>query len=329
MFQHEFVPEDIKHRSAEVSYLADTLRPVITGEGFPEQSLLCGPSGAGKTCIARHVLTQLEKETSDVATQYVNCWEDHTAFRTLYRLVEGIGSTVNIHRRSTPQDELVERLRSYDDGDYVVILDEVDQLGEKSLLYEFNSIRNLTMVLIANREEDVFRSLDPRLRSRLQNCARISFGSYSIGELVAILEDRVQWGLKPDAVTQEHLELIADYAAGDARQAINILHKAARNAERHECDQLTETIIEDAVPEARAQIQQKTTEKLTQHQQVVYEIIEAAGEISPSELYKEYRNRVQQPKTRRTVRNYLAKLEQYKLIQAHGNTKARRYELYS
>ncbi len=51
VLQPEFVPSDVKHRSAEVSHLSDTLRPIVDGERATN-SLLYGPSGAGKTCIA-------------------------------------------------------------------------------------------------------------------------------------------------------------------------------------------------------------------------------------------------------------------------------------
>lgn len=124
----------------------------------------------------------------------MNCWEDYNRFRALYRILEGIGKTLDIHKQSTPRDVLLERIRNYDGRHYVVILDEVDQLQDKKLLYDLYRIPNLTMVLIANREEDVFSTLDERLNSRLQTCARIRFNYYNLEELVTILKDRTNWG---------------------------------------------------------------------------------------------------------------------------------------
>jgi Cdc6-like AAA superfamily ATPase len=68
-------------------------------------------------------------------------------------------------------------------------------------------------------------------------------------------------------------------------------------------------------------------EKLTPHQHVVYEIIAEADTVSPGELYDSYRDRVDDPKTKRTVRNYCSKLEQYNLIRAEGQKRGRRYRL--
>lgn len=324
VLQPEFVPNDVRHRPAEMSHLSDTLRPIIEGEQATN-SLLYGPSGAGKTCIARYTIQQLRENVIDLNFQYVNCWEDHTRFKTLLRVLDGVKNTSTIHRQSTPKDELLEQLREYDGPPYVVILDEADQLDDKSLLYDLYTIPGLTMVLIANREEDVFNTLDPRLSSRLKPCARIRFRRYDIDELVAILEDRVRWGLESHVIGERQLEAIANNAAGDARVAIGILRNAARATRQNNDDRITLDIIDDVVPEAKSEIRQKTTDKLTDHQQVLYELITNSGEIDAGDLYDAYRNVVTNPKTKRTMRNYLAKLEQYNLIVSTGKTKGRSY----
>ncbi len=50
------------------------------------------------------------------------------------------------------------------------------------------------MVLIANREEELFSQLEDPLMSRLHSCVRIQFDKYHLKELVAILEARARWG---------------------------------------------------------------------------------------------------------------------------------------
>jgi len=51
-----------------------------------------------------------------------------TRFRTLYQILDDIGRTIDIHRQSTPHDELIDRLQQYNESRTVVILDEADQL---------------------------------------------------------------------------------------------------------------------------------------------------------------------------------------------------------
>jgi orc1/cdc6 family replication initiation protein len=320
----EFVPGDIVHRTTEVNCLSAALDPVTRGERG-ETTLLHGPSGVGKTCIARYMADKLHENVLDLNTQYVNCWEDYSRFKALYRILEGIGQTYDIHRQSTPRDELLERLRDHEGSPYVVILDEVDQLEDKRVLYELYRTQSLTMILIANREKDLFEPLNARLTSRLQTAARIAFNRYSVDELVAILRPRVRLGLHVDAVTSEQLELIANAAAGDARVGIEILRVAARRATHEGLDAVSDDIIRDAVSEAKSEIRQRNVERLTRHQQIVYEIISEHGEIVPSDLYAEYRDRADNPKSDRMVRNYLKKMERYNLVRAEGHNRGRTY----
>jgi len=179
VLQPEFVPSDVVHRDAEINYLSSTLDPLIDGNPA-EPSFLYGPPGTGKTCIAQYTLEKLCENLININTQYVNCWEDYSRFKTLYRLLEGIDKTLDIHRQSTPTDELLERLQNYDGAPYVVILDEVDQLEDKNLLYDLYRTKSLTMILVANHEEEFFSQLNSRLVSRLQTSARIHWSRLKV-----------------------------------------------------------------------------------------------------------------------------------------------------
>lgn len=319
-----FVPQEVVHRDAEVDGLVAALQPLVDDED-PENTLLHGPSGAGKTCIARHTLEQLEQELLDVRHTYVNCWEQYTRFRVLYRILEGIGKTLDIHRQSTPKDELLHRVRQADSQPYVLILDEVDQLEDQKVLYDLYQMPHITLIMIANREEDVFARMDDRVRSRLMTSRRIGFSPYSLDALTGILQDRAEWGLHPDAVNTAALERIADHAAGDARVAIGILRSAARAAEEQGAEELTADIIDGAVPDAKNAIKDTNLDRLNEHQQVLYNIIAEAGEIAASDLHEQYEEQANEPVAARTRRKYLQKMVHYDIVTAHGEKKGRTY----
>jgi Cdc6-like AAA superfamily ATPase len=326
VLREEFVPREVEHRDGEVTHLSGLLEPVTRGEPA-DTAVLTGPSGAGKTCIARYTVGRLKEQHLDVRSQYVNCWQNYSRFRALYRILEGLGKTVDIHRRSTPHDELLDRLRGYDGPPCVVVLDEVDQLEALDVLYDLHSLPAFSLVLIANREAELFARADERLTSRLRGSETIGFDRYGLDELASILAARARWGLAADAVSTAQIRTIADAAAGDARVGISILRSAARKADRADRETVTDDVLDEAIPAGRTAVHRKNLETLTPHQRALYDAVDEAGAIEPAPLYEAYRERVDDPKTDRTVRNYLAKMVQYDLFVAEGTSRDRVYRV--
>lgn len=324
VLQDDYLPREIVHRHDEMSQIAGALEPVVDGDR-PQHAVLTGPSGAGKTCIARATLDRLQEQVLDVHTAHVDCWLHSSDFRVLYKLLESVGTTYDIHR-STPLDELIDRLADIDKP-YLLILDEADQLDDPGLLRQLYSIPQVTMILITNQERDLFDPLDNRLQSRLRGSEHVDFDTYSHDALVSILSDRVRWGLAPGAATDDQLSWMAEAACGNARDAISILRSAARRAQRANADGIRDADIEASIPKARAEIRQKSLDRLSQDQLALYEILRDQGECMPKEIFAAYTDRVNDPKSKRTVRKYLRKLEQYNLVESEGRGPSRVYRV--
>lgn len=326
VLKNEFVPNEVQHRNAETNHLSAALEPCLAGEPA-QDAFLTGPTGAGKTCIAKFAVGRLHEQVLDLRHAYVNCWQANNRFRILYRVLQELGRSADIPRQGTPTDELLDRLDEDTGTPTVVVLDEIDQLMDYRVLYDLYNVPNLAMILIANRETEVFSDMDDRIRSRLQSSRRIHFQRYSLDELVAILEARVRWGLADGAVEAPHLEHIADIAAGDARVAIGTLRSAAQSAHQTGLERITDEIIQNVVSNVKDRIRQKNVEKLNEHQSILYDLIEQHEPIAPSELADRYEQQVDEPRTGRTIRNYLTKMEHYNLVRAEGNTTNRTYHL--
>ncbi|GGL72976.1 Cdc6/Cdc18 family protein [Halocalculus aciditolerans] len=321
-----FVPREVEHRDAEVNHLSSVLEPITNGEPA-DTAIVTGPSGAGKTCISKFVTERLREEVLDVEAIYVNCWRNYTRFRTLYQILDDLGATIDIHRQSTPHDELVDRLQQHDGPRTVVILDEVDQLEDPSVIYDLHSLPQFAIICIANKEEELFSRVDDRLVSRLRSSEHVRMDKYHDEQLYDILSARAKWGLDEDVITDDQLYRIADAAAGDARLAIGILRTAASKADRENQERITNDILLDAAEDARAQIKQKSLDSLTPHQRVVYDIVREHGPVGPSEIHERYSEDVDDPRTKRTVRTYLSKMAQYNLLKAEGTSRDREYSL--
>jgi len=321
-----FVPSEVEHRDAEVNHLSSVLEPITNGEPA-DTAIVTGPSGVGKTCVSQFVTERLREEVLDVEATYVNCWRNYTRFRSLYQILDDIGATIDIHRQSTPHDELIERLQQHDGPRTVIILDEVDQLEDPSVIYDLHSLPQFAIICIANKEEELFGRVDDRLVSRLRASEHVQMDKYRNEQLYDILRARAKWGLEEDVITDDQLYQIADAAAGDARLAIGILRTAASTADRKNQDRITDDILRDAAEDARAQIRQKSLDSLTPHQRAVYNIVREHGPLGPSEIHDRYTEDVDDPRTKRTVRTYLSKMKQYNLLKAEGTSRDREYSL--
>jgi len=146
-----FIPQEVEHRDAEVNHLSSVLKPITSGEPA-DTAVVTGPIQARP--VSKFVTERLREEALDVEATYVNCWRNHTRFRTLYQILDDIGRTIDIHRQSTPHDELIDRLQQYNESRTVVILDEADQLEDPSVIYDLHSLPQFAVICIANKEEE-------------------------------------------------------------------------------------------------------------------------------------------------------------------------------
>lgn len=247
----DYVPEEPVGRDTEIQRIADAIRP-LTRRKTPENLLIHGPAGVGKTTCVKHVFKRLDEETS-VKTVYINCWQYNTRPSLLTELLIQLGYPAP--RKGKPVDELLSKLREWLDKNrgFVVALDEFDQLDERTeVIYDLQMLNqeaenHLGTVMVSNQDPRQVE-LDPRSRSRL-NCQTLQFKPYSAPQLEKILEKRVEQAFRPGTVPEEVLERIAEKVAekeGDCREALETLLRIGRKADQEGKRKLT---IADVAPQ--------------------------------------------------------------------------------
>ncbi|WEL29820.1 Cdc6/Cdc18 family protein [Haloferax volcanii] len=319
----EVVPDHelILHRRDEMEALLSALRPRMNAR---DHVFAFGPTGTGKSTLARLALTLLEEDGEAFDATVVNCWKFPTRSDVLRAIASDLVS-VTVNTRSTPTADLTSKLHDEPDRPRIVILDEADQLADTDVLYDLHRAPSLAVLYIGNDEDDLFAGMADRVRSRVATGRRIDFERYSTDELSEILEARADHAFRSGAISMRQLEAIASAADGDARTAIRALKLAAENATENGHLRVSDADVEAAIPHAREQLRQKSLSQLTSEQRLVYDIIRDNGPISPADIYERYTSAVNDPKTKRTVRSYLSKMRHYNLVEPHGPRNSRTY----
>jgi len=219
----------------------------------------------------------------------------------------------------------------------VVILDEANGLVNSDALQHLCGVDYLSFVVISHDPERWLAHIPPRARERLDGdrTRRISLDRYGTDELVDILSKRASRGLRPDSVSAERLQEIANEVAGVARDGIQSLRAAAKLAEEHGHVRITDADIEDCYERAQRRIREANLESLPFHHQLLYAIVQDAGEIGAGELHDHYEAVADDacqgtdwtPISERSRRNKLRKLKEYDLVEKDGETRSRVYRV--
>jgi Cdc6-like AAA superfamily ATPase len=290
-----------------------------------ENAFIHGPSGAGKTTLAKHTLDLLRRDSMQFTWGYVNCISDSTESAVLYELVRDAKRGADLRREGTKASTLTARLRDLEEP-FVAVVDEVDALSDPSMLATLYETAGVSFILITVEADPVMARLDERIRSRVATAAECQLDKYSHDELVDILQARARAGLRDGAVTEPALGRMANIAAGDARMAIALLRRAARTARNDRLTEISANLVASVTDEAHQAVRERHVRTLGTHNRLLYEIISEAGTIQASDLHDAYEHRAEDPKSKRMRRQYLESLERYDLIQQVGTGRGTRYE---
>ena len=312
-----FIPTRILHREGQLRELERCLKPALKRRSI-ENVFLVGPSGTGKTTLAKWILESYFKEIS----AYVNCWKYRSTHEVLKEIL--LNFQVPVHGRE-PTGELIKLLEKLIQKKKIIVcLDEVDQLNSFDILYIL--ARNGVGLILASTRYHALIDLPSRIRSSLA-LTEIEFPAYKPDELFDILKDRVEFSFKPGTISKELIKIAAIAAEGDARVGLEILRRAGKKAEDKGLDKVTIEEVKEAIKEAKKTKVSFIVSRLNEHQRVIYEILAEKRRMPSGELYREYCKRVLKPVVDRTYRNYMKEMVELGLVRVLGSGRWRIYEI--
>ena len=320
----DYLPNKMVHRDNEREAIASNLRPILEDQP-PIDMIIHGPPGTGKSAMSQYVVDELEKHSPEVLSGFVDGFGQPSRFEVYYKLLRDMNEFVT--RGGTSTEELVDKFeQKARNSPMVIVLDEADQIKDEKVLYDLSRFQNAAVILIANRE-DIFADMDDRIRSSFSALDEIRFKSYTDKQLVDILKDRREYGLRKDSISDKTLGIIASKSRGDARVAISTLRKSAQKAEREGLEKITKETVKDSFSSAVEENKSISLQKLNSDQRKLYDLLKENGGLKSGELFGKYRENTEDGPTDRTLRRYMKKMEAYGLIEARGSTRDREYLL--
>jgi len=282
-----YVPPRLPHRKAQLELLSQFFRFAIENPGrMTQRVLIVGKIGTGKTVLSQHFGSRMTKEARQRKVNlhyvHVNCREcKGSSFMILQRAI--LRFYPNFPKRGYSAEELLQALMQILDEKnvYVIlVLDELEALirSEGSdPIYSLTRIQEersktaqrLSLIGILRRIQDL-NMLDPSTRSTLQRNI-IHLKEYSKPQLHDILDDRLTWAFKENAVPSRTLDLISEAAAlegGDARYAIELLWRAGKYADTERSKEVLPEHARKAASSVYPVVRKDTIAELSLHEKL-------------------------------------------------------------
>ncbi len=313
VLRHDYIPESLPHREAQIQCLGETVAPILK-KARCSNIFIYGKTGTGKTAVVKYVLSKLLEKAieyeSPVKTCYVNCRLAGTEYRVFSSLCETLG--ISVPFTGLALGELFDRFKKGLETRQVmliVVLDEIDALVKDkgdTLLYELTRInetlqKSKTAVIGISNDLRFKEFLDPRVLSSLSEEETV-FRPYDASELQDILFERTQFAFRDGVLLDGALGLCAALAAaehGDARRALDLLRVAGELAEREGAKNLTEDHIRRAEKRIEHDRVVETLKNLPAHSKLVLCSVyllskQNVRQIVTGEIYEVYRELCEQ-----------------------------------
>jgi orc1/cdc6 family replication initiation protein len=282
---YDFQPKILTGRENEQQRFAIAIKPLLQGNNG-RNLFVYGAPGIGKTTACRHVLRELEEETSDILSIYVNCWKENTTYKIFYRICEDLGYKFIQSKNTTELFGLIKN--KLNKSPVIFIFDEVDKLEETDFLYIIlEEIYRKSVFLITNYR-DFYGELDERIRSRLAP-EFLFFRPYNENEISLILKQRRDYAFSPSCWDEEAFQEIVQKCSetNDIRVGLYLMQESGNLAEEKSSRKIASLHVAEAIKKVD-DFHIKPKEGLDEELQSILELVKENSGLKIGELYAAY-----------------------------------------
>jgi len=283
-------PSEPTGRGLVIEQLLDLLDPIFDGRP-PDDCYVWGPKGTGKSAVIRAVFARLDRlmgrstgqiytttraqPTADVAFVYVDGRQAKTEFALLHAVLNSL-ATDPVPKQGVSVDTIRSRLAARLDGDQCVVvavdhIEEPETLSIQTVCEQFEPLGSSVTPVLCGQLDPAEAETDA-----LDAPKTVRFDPYRRHTLIEILTGRQTDGLIRAAVSHEQFRELANWADGDAHDALAALFSAGLIADDNGHDGIEAADLTDgmaavprpcvslgrvlALPESRQQILSRLTE---------------------------------------------------------------------
>lgn len=226
---YDYQPKVVPYREKEMRVIAGVIRPLFDGRNAGNVFVFGSP-GVGKTVAVKNLLKEIEEESDDIESVYLNCWQKNTSFKIFSEICDLLGYKFTQNKRTDELFEIIKKVVNKKSA--VFVFDEVDKCEEFDFLYNLlGEVYKKSIVLITNNK-DWLSKLEERIRSRLVP-ESLEFKQYNISEVRGILRNRVEFAFVPNVWSDAAFEAVISntFKLNDMRKGMFLLRESGNCAE--------------------------------------------------------------------------------------------------
>jgi len=259
IFSKSYIPQNILFREEEINNLVYNLS-TVKRSSRPNDTILYGKRGTGKTLTTKYVTRELEKISSDVKIYHINLRNKNTNFKAWKEIARNvIGKDIMGRDAVYIAHQVFDFISTLNQKYIIFVLDEINEVevGYDGLLYfllrpyevSSNFDKEISNIFITN-SMNFPQNLSEGTLSSFKTVDKYAYHPYNANQLRGILKERAEMGLEPNVYNEEIIALCAAYGAqehGDARETIKLLAKAAELAEKDKAQNISTNHVRSAL----------------------------------------------------------------------------------
>jgi cell division control protein 6 len=309
----DYQPKLVPFRETHQKFMASCIKPLFQKRNG-KNLFIFGPPGIGKTVSCRHVLREIEEETSEIIPIYINVWKANTAHKIALEICDHLDYRF-IQDKST--EDLIKIIVSMlNKKSLVLCLDEVDKLkkDEYGIIYHLLEDVYRKAIIIITNEKEWLATLDNRIMSRLLP-EELEFKPYTQQQVFEILEQRAGYAFVSNALQKECIKKIAEktFEINDVRTGLYLLRESGEIAEAESCRKITSGHADKAIKKL-GDYKRLPAESLGNEEGELLELVKNNSGKPTKDVHLLYNN-ANKEVSYKTFRRKLEKLRQAGLIE--------------